>query len=121
MLNGGLIVLADELPYPASIGLGQCKQTPIRDVVIPAGGEIEEGMTYLSGDATNLLTQEDTKSIERGQTKLFVYGMVHYRDIHRGRYQTLFGSGVSAIQLWASMGFFPSSEEYNRHNAYGPD
>jgi len=115
----GLLTLKNELPYPASIGA--CRPITIRDTVIPSGGDLEVRALYLLNEVESAITQKEINAIESGQIKLFIYGIVHYRDIHRGRYTTWFGCEYRPTSFGAKMGFFPSPPEYNRHCEYGPD
>jgi hypothetical protein len=115
----GLLTLKNELPYPASIGA--CRPIAIRDTVIPSGGDLEVRALYLLNEVESAIAQNEINAIESGQIKLFIYGIVHYRDIHRGRYTTWFGCEYRPTSFGAKMGFFPNPPEYNRHYEYGPD
>ena len=61
------------------------------------------------------------RTLAEGQRRLFVYGQITYRDIHRNRYRTLFSAQFLQPRFPASQAVFPKPEWYNRHYTDGPE
>jgi hypothetical protein len=114
----GHVKLAASLPYPTDFG--ECRAIPTRLTVGEAGKPVSAFIPYTIGEVAILLSEAEWIRVENGKTNLFAYGWVTYRDIHRNRYDVRFSAQYLPVRFSGER-FYPSPEEYNRHNDYGPD
>lgn len=100
---------------------GDCKTVPLRQRVVEASKNIPAFVAYMPHKGAVLLSNEEVADANEGRRRLFVYGQITYRDIHRNQYRTLFGVEYLPPRFSGPERFFPSPDEYNRHIDDGPE